>query len=190
MLWSGGSSPFSLRASAHFEMKRQVFPEAFLRAMCEEDRRAIGQMTRTEAERVYERGQEKELKRDVLNWLSLQGAWVFEQRMDKKTRGKRGVPDLIVCTPPNGRFLAVELKAAGGRLEAEQEGECQRILAAGGVVIVAYCLREVMEGFWKARKPSSPRKMIGPTDESPSAPPTTQVAYHELRTRRRRRQTL
>jgi hypothetical protein len=72
-------------------MKVGVFPEAFLRAMSAEDRRAIGQPTMAEAERQYERGQEKELKRDVLNWLNLQGAWVFTQRMDKRTRGKRGV---------------------------------------------------------------------------------------------------
>ena len=56
-------------------MKAQVFPEAFLRAMGADDRRAIAQMTMAEAERRYERGQEKELKRDVLNWLNLQGAW-------------------------------------------------------------------------------------------------------------------
>ena len=129
-------------------MKARVFPEAFLRAMSAEKRRAIGQMTMAEAHRRYE--QEKELKRDVLNWLNLQGAWVFTQRMDKRTRGKRGVPDLIVCTPPNGRFLAVELKA---------------------------------------RKPGSPRKMMRPTDERPSAPLTFNT-YNELRTRRRRRQTL
>ena len=133
-------------------MKAGVFPEAFLRRMSAQDRRALGQMTRAEAEREFERGQEKELKRDVLNWLHLQGAWVFEQRMDKRTRGKRGVPDLIVCTPPNGRFLAVELKAAGGRLEPEQEGECERIRDAGGVVVVARCLEDVMRAIWKVRK--------------------------------------
>ena len=38
-------------------------------------------MTMAEAYRRYEKGQEKELKRDVLNWLNLQGAWVFTQRM-------------------------------------------------------------------------------------------------------------
>ena len=119
-----------------------MFPDAFLRAMSAEDRRAIGQMTMAEAERRYERGQEKELKRDVLNWLNLQGAWVFEQRMDKRTRGKRGVSDIIACV--DGRFLAIELKAAGNTLEREQEIECNRIRAAGGVVCVAYSLRDVM----------------------------------------------
>ena len=132
-------------------MKVGVFPEAFLRAMSAEDRRAIGQPTMAEAEadRQYERRQEKELKRDVLNWLNLQGAWVFTQRMHKRARGKR---------------------------------------AAGGVVCVAYSLRDVMGGLSKARKPGSPRKMMRPTDESPSAPLILNT-YNELRTRRRRRQT-
>ena len=168
-------------------MKVGVFPEAFLRAMSAEDRRAIGQMTMAEAHRRYERGQEKELKRDVLNWLHLQGAWVFTQRMDKRTRGKRGVPDIIGCV--DGRFLAIELKAAGG---GEQEIECNRIRAAGGVVCVAYSLRDVMEGLWKARKPNSPEKG-GLAVANPPAPIElilTQVTHDELRTRRRRRQTL
>jgi Holliday junction resolvase len=167
-------------------MKLEVFPEHFLRCMSKEDRRAIGQPTMAEAHRRYERGQEKELKRDVLNWLNLQGAWVFTQRMDKRTRGKRGVPDIIACV--DGRFLAVELKAAGNTLEREQEIECNRIRAAGGVVCVAYSLRDVVE---KVRKPNSPRK-TGLAVANPPAPIElilTQVTRNELRTRRRRRQT-
>ena len=70
-------------------MKVGVFPEAFLRAMSAEERRAIGQPTMAEAERRYERGQEKELKRDVLTRLHLQGAWVFTQRMDRRTGSLR-----------------------------------------------------------------------------------------------------
>jgi hypothetical protein len=110
--------------------------------------------------------------------------------MDKRTRGKRGVPDIIACV--DGRFLAIELKAAGNTLEREQEIECNRIRDAGGVVCVAYSLREVMEGLWKAKKPNSPRK-TGLAVANPPAPIElilTQVTHDELRTRRRRRQTL
>ena len=132
-------------------MKLEVFPEHFLRCMSKEDRKAIGQFTAAESRQRYERGQERELKRDVLNWLNLQGAWVFEQRMDKRTRGKRGVPDLIVCTPPNGRFLAIELKTHAARLEPAQATELERIRGAGGVAVVARCLEDVMAGIQKAR---------------------------------------
>jgi hypothetical protein len=60
-------------------MKLEVFPEHFLRCMSKEDRRAIGQPTMAEAEAQYQRGQERDLKRDVTRWLSLQGCWIFEQ---------------------------------------------------------------------------------------------------------------
>ena len=131
-------------------MKAQVFPEAFLRAMSKEDRRAIGQMTMAEAQERYERGEEKKLKTDAINWLNRQNVWIFTQPMNKRTRGKRGVPDIIGCY--RGRFVAFELKAAGGRLEPAQVGECERIRAAGGVAIVAYSLGDVMQALWKARK--------------------------------------
>ena len=91
-------------------MKAQVFPESFLRAMSAEDRRAIGQMTMAEAQERYERGKEKELKRHVISWLQLQGAWVFTQGMHRKTGGRIGTPDILVCVPPDGKFFAVELK--------------------------------------------------------------------------------
>jgi hypothetical protein len=45
------------------------------------------------------------------------------------------------------------LKATGGQLvEPAQALECERIRAAEGIVIVAYSLRDVMAGLWKARK--------------------------------------
>jgi hypothetical protein len=52
----------------------------------------------------------------------------------------------------NGCFFAVELTATGGQLEPAQVLECERIRAAGGIVIVAYSLRDAMEGLWKVRK--------------------------------------
>jgi hypothetical protein len=132
-------------------MKLGVFPEAFLRAMSKEDRQAIGQITMAEARDRYERGEEKKLKADVINWLNLQNVWIFTQPVNKKTRGKRGVPDIIGCY--RGRFVAIELKATGGRLEPAQALECERIRAAEGIVIIAYSLRDVMEGLSRARSP-------------------------------------
>ena len=106
-----------------------------------------------EAEAQYQRGQERVLKRDVLNWLNLQGCYVFTQGMHTRTGGRCGTPDILACVPPEGRFLAIELKVADGRLEPAQATEIERIRAAGGCAMVAYSLREVMEGLWKARSP-------------------------------------
>ena len=85
-------------------MKVGVFPEAFLRAMSAKDRQALGQMTAAEAQQRHERGEEKALKAVVVNWLLLQGCWIFTQGMHRKTGGQRGTPDLIVCASPDGRF--------------------------------------------------------------------------------------
>lgn len=133
-------------------MKLEVFPESFLQAMSAANRKSLGQMTASEAQERYTHGQERALKRDVLNWLRLQGAWAFTQPMSKKTRGKLGVPDILVCA--YGKFVGIELKAGDSQLAPAQVDECQRIRDAGGLVIVARSLRDVVEGFWKARKGS------------------------------------
>jgi hypothetical protein len=93
-------------------MKLTAFPESFLSKMSPEDRRAIGQPTMAEAEAQYQRGQERELKRDVLNWLNLQGCYVFTQGMHTRTGGRCGAPDILACVPPEGRFLAIELQGS------------------------------------------------------------------------------
>jgi hypothetical protein len=134
-------------------VKLTVFPESLLRCMSPEDRKALGQMTASEAQERYTHGREKQLKALVVNWLNSQGCWIFEQGMHRKTGGKCGTPDILACVPPTGRFLAIERRLAGRRLEPAQAAEIERIRSAGGCAIVAYSLREVMEGLWKARSP-------------------------------------
>ena len=114
-------------------------------------KRAIGQMTASEAQERYTCGREKELKALVVNWLNLQGCWIFSQGMHRRTGGRIGVPDILACVP-DGNFLAVELKTSGGRLEPAQTSELERIRAAGGIAVVARCLEDVMHAFRKARE--------------------------------------
>ena len=59
---------------------------------------------------------------------------------------------ILAAVPPTGRFLAVELKAQGGRLEPAQTAELERIRGAGGVAVVARCLGDVMSAIWAIRK--------------------------------------
>ena len=114
-----------------------------------------------EAEAQYQRGQEREFKRDVLNWLNLQGCYVFTQGMHTRTGGRCGTPDILACVPPEGRFLAIELKVAGRRLEPAQATESERIRTAGGCAIVAHTLQDVIVGIWKTRKGSCYRPTVG-----------------------------
>ena len=133
-------------------MKLTVFPGSLLRCMSAADRKALGQMTASEAQESYTRGQERVLKHDVERWLNLQGCWIFSQGMHRRTGGRIGTPDVLACVPPIGVFLAIELKAEGGRLDPAQTSELERIRAAGGIAVVARCLDDVMHAFRKARE--------------------------------------
>lgn len=50
--------------------------------------------------------------------------------------GKRGVPDFLVCL--NGKFVAIETKAKGGKLSAMQKFELRKIAEANGYNLVVY----------------------------------------------------
>ena len=56
--------------------------------------------------------------------------------------GKVGSSDVIGCLP-DGRFLGVECKAAGGRLSAPQADFLASIRDRGGVAFVAYGIEDV-----------------------------------------------
>ena len=127
-------------------MRLPTVPSAgFLAALPVQERLKLGRagITQQEANATYQRGQEKELKALALNLLNLKGAWIFEQRMDKSTRGRRGSPDILVCF--KGFFIAIELKAENQRMSTEQAAEAARIRKAGGFFILAFRLEDILE---------------------------------------------
>lgn len=76
---------------------------------------------------------EKKIKDSVVSVLKEEGAYYFFPATHGY--GRSGVPDIIACV--NGRFLAIECKAAGGKLTALQVREIKRILACNGEAVVA-----------------------------------------------------
>jgi hypothetical protein len=122
-----------------------VLSQGFLKGLPEEERKRLGRagMTQEEANATFNRGEEKILKGLVLNELNRRGAWVFDQPMCKKTRGRPGVPDIIGCY--RGYFFALELKAAGEPLKREQAQEAVMIRKANGRFCLAYSLSDVIE---------------------------------------------
>ena len=50
--------------------------------------------------------------------------------------GKKGSSDILGCLP-DGRFLAVEVKAQGGRLSPEQSAFLEKVRGLGGVAVLA-----------------------------------------------------
>jgi hypothetical protein len=124
-----------------------VLSQGFLAGLPDEERKRLGKAgwTSEECRQKFVRGEEKKLKDLVVNYLNLHGAWIFDQPMSKKTRGRRGVPDIIGCY--QGYFFAVELKASGEPLRPEQGQEAARIRKASGQFILAYCLDDLIEAL-------------------------------------------
>lgn len=55
---------------------------------------------------------------------------------------KRGTPDILAVI--SGKFVAIEVKAPGGKASKLQIAQLKRIEAAGGVAILAESLEEVI----------------------------------------------
>lgn len=76
--------------------------------------------------------------------------------------GKRGVPDRLVCY--RGRFVALEIKAPGGKPTAWQERCIAEINAAGGVAAVVSSVAEVRKLIEDTDRPFakvSTRRLLG-----------------------------
>ena len=69
--------------------------------------------------------------------------------MDRKSTVQVGMPDFVVCLPPNGRFVGIETEcqATRGRLSPEQEASMARILAAGGTYLIIYSLEQLIQAL-------------------------------------------
>ena len=86
---------------------------------------------------------EKDLQRQVVEFLRKAGVWFYHPREGKK--GTDGLPDIIGCC--SGKFFAIELKtpeAKTPRLRSEQVKVLEKIKEAGGFVLVANNLESVV----------------------------------------------
>lgn len=99
---------------------------------------------------------EAKIKAAVKKWLAAQGFWAAGGKRPEDVSGwyympvsngmgVHGVPDFVcIC---NGRALFIETKAPGGKCTENQIRRHEEIRAAGGCVIVAYCLEDVKNVF-------------------------------------------
>ncbi len=104
---------------------------------------------------------EREMQSMIRQWLDLQG-WSFSwQRMDKRTRGKLGTPDFVICVPGStgpgnswrvGLFVAIECKMPGQQLKPDQEKERMKIVAAYGRYLVATSAKEAIDWLIEVSK--------------------------------------
>lgn len=96
---------------------------------------------------------ESHIQKGIMDYLKLRGVLCFKHRnvgifrQDTKKYiplpfGEKGISDIIGCLP-NGRFLAIEVKAPGGKPTFEQKGFIERVSYMGGIGMVAYSIDEV-----------------------------------------------
>jgi hypothetical protein len=124
-----------------------VLSQGFLKGLPDEERRRLGKagMTTEECRQKFVRGQEIELQKLCMNWLSLHKIYFEWDRTDKRTSGKRGRADLRACVL--GYWLSIECKADGEPLSREQAQEAVRLRNSGGRFVLAYCLRDLIEAI-------------------------------------------
>ena len=108
-------------------------PGNILGCMSEADQRRFSRTGKTPAEaREHAVAKdERELQKQIANWLRLRGIWFTQSRMDRRTSNTVGTPDFIFCH--RGRFVAWEVKCPWSRaLRPEQQKAADAIVAAGG----------------------------------------------------------
>lgn len=77
---------------------------------------------------------EKDFEMQIREFLKEHGCWVV--KYFGNSFSQNGVPDLLCCIA--GRFVAVEVKAEGGRPTRLQEVTVQKIRDAGGMAMILY----------------------------------------------------
>ena len=123
----------------------QSLPENVRKKLSPEDRAALGVAGLCVEELLlrYEAKSERELQRQISQYLRLRGIPFYSARMNKPTTGKLGTPDYLAVLPPNGRCLGLEAKMPGCQPTPEQAAELEAIRAAGGIAVVIHSLAEL-----------------------------------------------
>lgn len=88
-------------------------------------------------------------KTNLLFWRQNAGALFIGGRMVRL--GAKGLPDIVIVIPPNGKILGLEVKSKTGRLRPAQEEFRDRLLRSGGRYAVVRSLNEVRLAIHSAK---------------------------------------
>lgn len=125
--------------------------------MSKEDRSHMGRagLTAVEADGKQAEKSERDVQKQIANWLRLKGIFFVWSRMDKKTTNYCGTPDFIFsyveqyrvfeCVRPMARPMAIEVKFGKGKLSEEQEKVMEQMKKNGWRYHVVHSLKEVIE---------------------------------------------
>lgn len=89
-------------------------------------------------------GEEKSLQDAIQKDCERRGYFVYRSRMDKKTTGRKGFPDLVVYGPL-GKCVHIETKSGTNKPSEEQEKCINELRAAGQWVLVCWNFPDAIE---------------------------------------------
>lgn len=126
-------------------------PENIRRLMPPETRKELNAPTIAEAQAKTDAKLERELQKQIANYLRQRDIWFAWQRMDRKATGTKGQPDFLCVI--NGYPVALEVKTLRGKLSPDQEHCHAAMRASGWLVYVVRSVAEVKElvEFWKRK---------------------------------------
>lgn len=130
-----------------------MLPDRILKAMTPAERKQLGKagVLASEAQEKATHKNEAEMQAQIQAYCDLHGWPCYRSRTDKRSTGRVGTPDLLICLPfrrgvaPHGLFVAIECKMKGNKPSPEQAFELGKIMAAEGETLVAYSAKEAIE---------------------------------------------
>lgn len=120
-----------------------ALPDEVISKMLPRDRKALGVLTPEQRSEKAEGMAEKELQR--LCEQELHRRMIPYLHLSPMAREKIGWPDLTFPLPPDGRFVAVELKSATGKVKPEQADMLADMAHCGASVHVCRSFDEFLE---------------------------------------------
>lgn len=126
-----------------------LLPQKFLKAMRPEDRNPMGKagVTTPEAKAKFDARTEKEVHKQICQWLDLHEIYYVHHRMDRKSGIASGAPDFHLQRANLVRpfCVGIEVKVNGNTLSEEQERVRQKMMDSDWEYYIVSSLQEVIE---------------------------------------------
>lgn len=98
---------------------------------------------------------EKDIQRLLINWLHLNGFYVWVNKTQgtydpirkvfRRSNMLKGVSDILGIIPDTGQLLAIEVKTKTGKISEEQKEFIEHINKNGGIAFVCKSLDDLKE---------------------------------------------
>jgi hypothetical protein len=107
----------------------KLLPLNFIKCMSKVDRELLGVQTKDEMAKAWQARSERDLQRQIVQYLRLRGIEVIHHAMNKKSTATRGTPDILFCVMVQGfpRAVAIEVKFGSGICSRQQNDMMERM---------------------------------------------------------------